>query len=163
MIISIKHEMIVFWAAFLCGQAVGVIFDFFRAFRKNIHHRSFAVAIEDVAFSIVSFRLFFDICYVTNNGSLRWYIFASFICSITIYFCSVSKYIVVTWSFVLDVLKKIIYPIIKFIQFLSQKLKSVFYIAKQPVNTAVSNIKSFFVNFAKKGSASPNKNNKPYL
>ena len=151
--------MIVFWAAFLCGQAVGILFDFFRALRKNIHHHSLGVALEDIVFCTISFRLFFDICYATNNGSLRWYIFASFICSIILYFCSVSKFIILLWSFVLNIFKKILCPFIKFAGFLLKKFKTAFLKTKKSLNYTFDNIKNFLSHFIQKRNSQSRKKN----
>ena len=127
MVISIKHEMIVFWAFILCGISHGILFDFFRSLRKIFRHNKIFVTIEDIVFCTIAFKLFFEICYITNNGSLRWYIFASFICSVIIYFCVFSKHIFTMWNFIFKIIKKILFPFKKIIMFFYRKSKSVFW------------------------------------
>lgn len=136
MVISIKHEMIVFWAFILCGLFHGVLFDFFRSLRKNISHGKILVAIEDIVFCSVAFKMFFDICYITNNGSLRWYIFASFICSIIIYFCVLSKPVFSLWNFLFKIIDKIIFPFRKITGFFYKKFKNIFLYSKRLTNKA---------------------------
>ena len=125
MIISIKHEMLVFWAAFLCGQILGIFFDFIRSMRKNLPHNKAIVAIEDVVFCTLAFKLFFDTCYVTNNGNLRLYIFASLICSGVIYFCIISNFILGIWNFLFKFLCKIFRPFLRFFAFVKLKITGV--------------------------------------
>ena len=115
--------MIVFWGAFFCGQIIPFIFDFFRAMRKSYSCTKGQVAVQDIIFCFISFKIFFDICYLTNNGHLRWYIFISFILSAVIYFLSISNYVIKFWSFIFKILSGIFFPIRKFLSFISKKLK----------------------------------------
>ena len=126
MTISIKHEMFVFWAFVLCGQLLGVFYDFFRALRKNVRHKKMSVAIEDAVFCLVSFKMFFDVCYTTNNGGLRWYIFASLICSTVLYFCLASKFVCKFWCFLFKIVSKLLIPFRVTAFFLKRFLGSVF-------------------------------------
>ncbi len=121
--ISVRHEMIVFWGAFFCGQIIPFLFDFFRAMRKSYSCTKGQVAIQDIVFCFISFKIFFDICYLTNNGHLRWYIFISFILSAVIYFLSISDYIIKFWCFIFKILSALFSPVKKFLSFILKKLK----------------------------------------
>ena len=123
MTISIRHEMIVFWSAFLCGQAISIIFDFFRSLRKNTCPSRASVAIQDVMFCTISFKIFFDTLYVTNNGHLRWYIPVAIILSGIIYFCTESKYVVKTWCFIFKIMSIILTPVFKILALLKKLLQ----------------------------------------
>lgn len=114
--------MIVFWGAFLCGQAICIIFDFFRSLRKNTSPSRVSVAIEDVLFCTIAFKIFFDTLYVTNNGHLRWYIPVAIVLSGAIYFCTESKYVVKTWIFLFKILRIILTPVFKIISLLKTVL-----------------------------------------
>ncbi|MBQ6894262.1 MAG: spore cortex biosynthesis protein YabQ [Clostridia bacterium] len=122
--ISIKHEMIVFWGAFFCGQIIPFIFDFFRAMRKSFKCTRRQVAIQDIIFCLFSFKVFFDVCYLTNNGHLRWYIFISFILSMLIYFVAESPYAMKFWGAVFKLLIFIMKPFMKLFSFLAEKIKA---------------------------------------
>jgi len=122
--------MIVFWAAFLCGQIIPFIFDFFRAMRKNFVCSKKHVAIQDMIFCFLSFKIFFDMCYITNNGHLRWYIFISFSLSCIIYFLSLSSYAIKFWGFVFKLLMFFITPVRKFLGLILKGIKTVLNKAK---------------------------------
>lgn len=121
MTISIRHEMIVFWSAFFCGQAISVIFDFFRSLRKTSSPSRASVAIQDVMFCTIAFKIFFDTLYITNNGHLRWYIPVAIILSGIIYFCAESKYVIKTWCFLFRFMRILLTPVFKILS-LSKKL-----------------------------------------
>lgn len=135
MIISIKHEVIVFWSSFLCGQAIGMLWDFFRCIRKKYKHSKPMVAFEDTLFCVISFRLFFGVCNICNNGGLRWYIFAALILSGILYFCTLSPFIRKLWKLLLDMLSLLIYPFKKLILifYALTKRLSAFFISKGKV------------------------------
>ena len=114
--------MIVFWGAFLCGQIIPFLFDFFRAMRKSFLCTGKQVAIQDTIFCFLAFKIFFDICNLTNNGHLRWYIFISFILSAIIYFLSLSEYAIRFWFFIFKTISALLSPFIKFGRFTYKKL-----------------------------------------
>jgi len=158
MTVSIQHEMTVFWTFVLCGQILGAFFDFFRALRKKFPHNKAIVATEDIIFCTAAFKVFFDICYVTNNGGLRWYIFASFICSSIIYFCLVSKYIIVMWNFLINLLLKLLVPFKKLICFFSRIIKFIFSGLKKRINTLFLLVSRVFSRFKFKKRPKSTKN-----
>lgn len=135
--------MIVFWGAFICGQIIPFIFDFFRAMRKSYSCTKGQVAVQDIIFCFLSFKIFFDICYLTNNGHLRWYIFISFILSAVIYFLALSDYVIKFWGFIFKILSVFITPVKKFLLFILKKLK-------QLMNAVKSGVWAKFGSFFKK-------------
>ena len=118
--------MIVFWSAFLCGQAICIIFDFFRSLRKNTRPSRASVAIQDVLFCTIAFKIFFDTLYVTNNGHMRWYIPIAIILSGIIYFCAESKYAVRLWNCIFKIIRFILAPVFKILSLLKKLLQSAF-------------------------------------
>lgn len=116
--------MLVFWGAFLCGQIIPFIFDFFRAMRKYFVCSKKQVAIQDMIFCFLSFKIFFDMCYLTNNGHLRWYIFVSFTLSCIIYFLSESAYAIKLWKIVFKILMFFITPIRNFFNVILKGIKN---------------------------------------
>lgn len=139
--INIKHEMLVFWGAFLCGQIIPFIFDFFRAMRKNFVCSKKQVALQDMIFCFLSFKIFFDMCYLTNNGHLRWYIFIAFTLSCIIYFLSESVYAIKFWGIVFKIIMFFITPIAKFFGLILKGVKTLL----GKVKTRIVSIKTGFL------------------
>ena len=136
--------MLVFWGAFLCGQIIPFIFDFFRAMRKSFACGKKQVAFQDMIFCFLSFKIFFDMCYLTNNGHLRWYIFVAFTLSSVIYFLSESAYAIKFWGLVFKILMLFITPIRKFLGLILKGVKNLCSIAKTRI---MSNCKGFLTKF----------------
>ena len=122
--------MLVFWGAFFCGQIIFAIFDFFRALRKNYACGRKTVAIQDIIFCGVSFKIFFDICYITNNGHLRWYIFVSFVLSGIIYFLAESPCVMKIWNLIFKIIGIFLKPARKLIGFFGSILKKLWHAIK---------------------------------
>ena len=133
--------MLVFWGAFLCGQIIPFIFDFFRAMRKSFACGKKQVAFQDMIFCFLSFKIFFDMCYTTNNGHLRWYIFISFALSCIIYFLSLSSYAIKFWEFIFKIIMFFINPIKKFFSLIQNGIKTFL----KKLGTRVVSIKSVFL------------------
>lgn len=132
--------MIVFWGAFFCGQIIPFIFDFFRAMRKSFKCTRRQVAIQDIIFCFFSFKVFFDVCYLTNNGHLRWYIFISFILSMLIYFVEESPYAMNFWGAVFKLLIFITKPFIKLFSYASEKIKALLRLSKTGITRCFDSI-----------------------
>lgn len=159
MTISIKHEMIVFWTAFLSGQIICVLFDFFRTLRKNTKNSKTSVAIEDMLFCTIAFKIFFDTCYITNNGAMRWYIFAAYILSAIIYFCTESMYVIKLWNIIFKISKFFISPVIKIFVAVMSFFKKLFFGAKTRIIRFFGSSKDKFRQIAIKKHTKRHKNN----
>lgn len=131
--ISIKHELIVFWGAFFCSQLICIIFDFFRSLRKNTKPTARLVALQDIIFCTLAFKIFFDSCYITNNGKLRWYIFVSFILSMILYFCLESAFVIKVWDFIFKLIKFLSKPFLKMAAFITMRAKKLYKAARMGV------------------------------
>lgn len=85
--------MTVFWCCFLCGQAVSVVCDILRAYRRCVKVRTLSVAVQDIFLCAFAFRLFSFVINATNDGALRWYEFASAAGSMILYYSCESVYV----------------------------------------------------------------------
>lgn len=121
----IENQLISFVIYVAIGIILGVIFDFFRAFRKSIKHSNIATYIEDIIYVIIAFLIVVVALQIFSDGELRFYIFLGIIIGNVIYFALISKYLLKVETFILEWLIKIIkYPINlieKFILFLGKK------------------------------------------
>jgi len=142
--------MVVFWSAFLCGQVICILWDFFRALRKTKNHTKSLVAVEDIIFCFLSFKIFFDTTYYFNNGKLRWFIFAAIISSFILYFISESNYVINFFMFIFKITKIFFTPIIKTINIFKNLLAKPLIIIKNRCFSVLSKTKSVFDNNIKK-------------
>lgn len=121
----IENQLISFVIYVAIGIILGVIFDFFRAFRKSIKHSNIATYIEDIIYVIIAFLIVVVALQIFSDGELRFYIFLGILIGFVIYFALISKYLLKVETFILEWLIKIIkYPINlieKFILFLGKK------------------------------------------
>lgn len=98
------------------GFFIGIIFDGYRVIKSKITFPKIAILFIDIYFGIISALLTFYILMWINNGQLRLIIIFIFVSGITIYYLTMSRYIVRLWlkfySLVYRIyitLKKIIY------------------------------------------------------
>lgn len=92
MIVNSSHDIYVFVWCFFCGVVAGVLFDVFRALRKNIKFGTGAIAFQDALYCAMSFYIFTKTVDITNNGELRWYEFAGLFFGTVIYFLHISRF-----------------------------------------------------------------------
>ncbi len=108
----IENQLISFVIYVAIGIILGVIFDFFRAFRKSIKHSNIATYIEDIIYVIIAFLIVVVALQIFSDGELRFYIFLGILIGFVIYFVLFSRYLLKAETFILKCLIKIIkYPI----------------------------------------------------
>lgn len=86
MLVNTYHDLTVFVCSFACGQLTGFVFDIFRAIRKAFVPGKKALALQDALYCAAVFYMFSQTVNITNNGDLRWYIFAALILGTVLYF-----------------------------------------------------------------------------
>lgn len=124
--ISINQQLMSFLISVLCGAAMGIFFDCFRSIRKMIHMNDIVVNICDGVFFLMSgFFAFFTILSV-NNGELRWYLFAGILFGGILYFLLLSTWFMKVFVFLLKLLFKIIYYLLKPFQVIFKWIYQVF-------------------------------------
>jgi len=115
--ISLTNQVYVFWASVLGGVITGVIFDFFRAYRKKVKSGAVFVGIQDMLFWLISSGVVFYFMYRFNNGDPRWFIFAGIILGAIIYHYTISGLVVMLIIKISEFIGKSIEIIIKIIIF----------------------------------------------
>lgn len=92
---------------FIIGLIIGIIFDFFRAVRKNFRSSDFTTLIEDIAFlAFTSFLVIFSVIRI-NGGEVRFYLFLGIFFGILIYSLTISNLCVIIFSVIVRLCKKI--------------------------------------------------------
>ena len=70
-----KRELFIFVMSMAAGGGIGLFFDFFRAARKEIPHKKWCIAIEDLFFWMTAGCFLFGLLEKWNYGILRFYVF----------------------------------------------------------------------------------------
>lgn len=97
----------IFILFFVIGLIISIIFDFFRAIRKNFKASDFATLIEDIVFlGITSFLIIFSIIKI-NDGEVRFYIFLAIFFGILLYSLTISNLCVIIFNVIVRICKKI--------------------------------------------------------
>ena len=93
----------------IIGITIGVLFDCFRASRKEFKTSDFITFIEDILFTVISGFLFINNLIIINNGEIRFYIIMSLFFGLIIYFFTISKLCVIIFQYNIRIIKKIIF------------------------------------------------------
>ncbi len=73
MVVSVTHEMFVFFCSVLCGAVLFFVYDLFRLIRQIADPGRMIVHLHDLLFWIMALTVtFFTVLYI-NNGSVRLY------------------------------------------------------------------------------------------
>lgn len=97
----------IFILFFVIGLIISIIFDFFRAIRKNFKASDFVTLIEDIVFlGITSFLIIFSIIKI-NGGEVRFYIFLAIFFGILLYSLTISNLCVIIFNVIVRICKKI--------------------------------------------------------
>lgn len=120
----------IFMIFFLIGLIIGILFDFFRAIRKNFKTSDFGTLIEDIIFlSITSVLVILSIIKI-NGGEVRFYLFLGIFFGILIYSLTISSLCVI----ILNVNVRLCKKVLKFPVMLSKKVvKSIIMITKNKI------------------------------
>ncbi len=86
-----SRELWIFLSFFISGSLCSALFDFFRAFRKNIKMNTFFVFISDILFWIlVTFLTAFCVFFL-NGGLLRTFVICAFLIGSVLYFFTLGR------------------------------------------------------------------------
>ena len=130
MILSFNGQVKLFLSTVIVGAFLGLIYDFFRIFRKNIPHPDIMVQIEDFLFWTAVLGVMFAFMFHENFGEIRFFsIFGAFL-GMIIYFLTVSRWVV----FISDsVINAFIFVAKIFIEIIMTPFKLVFMVVGSPV------------------------------
>lgn len=141
-------QFFVFAVSLGCGALIGVLFDFFRAFRKKVNSGVLWVSVQDLLFWVLASFFTFLVTYFVNGGELRWYIFFALFCGALIYNATLSHAVIWLILQLTNILSFIANTLLKFIIFplvlIYKPLKKPFLLLSIPVKRF---LKSFKISF----------------
>ncbi len=104
--INVKDQLgAAFWAA-LCGAVLCVLYDVFRALRKNGLRTKFAVFVQDILFATISAFFVFAFLMRFTKGEYRGYVPASFLTGFLCYNYTLSRFSAKLFIFMFSKIKK---------------------------------------------------------
>lgn len=117
------EQVYVFLWSIATGTILGVLFDFFRAFRfKGI--RDIWVYIQDIIFWLVTAVIIIASAFIINEGELRGYMLIGYLLGAGFYMLLFSKIILHTLRFLFENIRK-------FFSILRKKVEEIFKLIKK--------------------------------
>ncbi len=99
------EQVYVFLWSIITGTVLGLLFDFFRAFRfKGI--KDIWVYIQDIIFWLVTAVIIIISSFLINNGELRGYMLIGYLLGAGFYMLLFSKFVLTILNFVFDNIRK---------------------------------------------------------
>lgn len=108
-------EVVFFFAMTACGVLISLLFDIFRAFRITVKPCTAAVALSDVLFCLSAMFIVLACVWNLNSGIFRFYEILGMVLGGTLYFSTLSKWILRLFAFIFEnilKLSKIIFKIL---------------------------------------------------
>ena len=127
---TVAGEAYIFYIALAGGVLTGVIFDIFRAFRKQHSSSTGFVAVQDILFWIITAGIVFALLLKYNYGEPRFFIFTGILIGGILYHATISMYVVI-------VISKIFWLALTILKFLLKILAVPFKILSVPVRFVV--------------------------
>lgn len=111
--VNLEDQAVVFGLVFLCGAAVGVLFDIFRILRREVGAGARLTNVLDALFWVLAAILSSLWLYTVNDGELRWFEFLALAAGAGIYFAIISPALVFVVRWVIGIIKKVVLFVIK--------------------------------------------------
>lgn len=93
---------------FILGVIISIIFDFFRALRKNFKTSDKMTLLQDIIFTVFSGLLIIYSIIKLNGGEVRFYLFLGISFGIIIYSLTIEKMCVIILNIFVKICKKIL-------------------------------------------------------
>ena len=90
----VSSQLLDFFEFVLIGAIIACVFDFFRAYRKLKKVSAIAVIIQDIIFFIIITIIIIFSMIKLLNSQIRVYIFIAIILGCSMYFCTISRFII---------------------------------------------------------------------
>lgn len=108
----VTEQTLVFLTSIQIGLLMGVLFDIIRIVRKLIKHPNFLVQIEDMFFWVFCAFVGFYILYICNYAEIRPFVFVGMILGATLYFLTLSIWVMKIATFLINWIRKVIRKVI---------------------------------------------------
>ena len=104
----VSTQLIDFFEFVIIGIVIGLIFDFFRGYRKTKNVSTFTVFVQDIIFFIILTVIIVVSIVNLLDSQIRLYIFIAVIIGCSIYFSILSKYVIKIYMLFFKMFKQII-------------------------------------------------------
>lgn len=101
-------EIRIFLSFFISGAVCGMVFDFFRALRRNFSLSFVWVLITDSLFWIITTAISAFCVFYLNDGLLRSFVVVSFFIGVILYFFTVSALVLTAFLKIITIISQII-------------------------------------------------------
>ena len=112
------EDINIFYVTLYGGIFIGLLFDFYRAFKNNFKILKYISFVFDVIFWIVVTAFIFIVVNAVEKFDLRYYHFVALFLGFILYYNTISKYILIFFnkiiSFITGLFKKTIHYIVSF-------------------------------------------------
>lgn len=102
----VAEQVYIFLGTILVGTIMGVIFDFFRALRRNGNTRNIIVYIQDIVFWLIVAVIIITSSFILNNGDLRGYMLIGYLLGAFLYMLILSNYVKSFFILVMNIISK---------------------------------------------------------
>lgn len=123
----VVEQVYIFLSSVLIGAIMGVIFDFFRALRRNGKTKNIVVYLQDIIFWIIVAIIIITSSFFLNNGELRGYMLIGYLLGALLYMLILSNYIKSIFIIIMDFfergIKLIFKPFYKILEKIQKKDK----------------------------------------
>ena len=101
-------ELWIFFGFFICGSVCGMVFDVFRAFRKNFKLSDAWVIVTDALFWLITTPICAFCVFYLNDGMLRAFVVMSFFIGVILYFLCISRVVFKVFLKIITIISQII-------------------------------------------------------
>lgn len=119
----VAEQVYIFLGTILVGTIMGVIFDFFRALRRNGNTRNIVVYIQDIVFWLIVAVIIITSSFILNNGDLRGYMLIGYLLGDFLYMLILSNYIKGFFVLIMNIISKGFEILLKPLRQLSEKIE----------------------------------------
>ena len=102
----VAEQVYIFLSSVLVGAIMGVVFDFFRALRRNGNTKNIIVYVQDVVFWFIVAVIIITSSFMLNDGELRGYMLIAYLLGALLYMLILSNYIKGTFIFIMNLIEK---------------------------------------------------------
>lgn len=102
----VAEQVYIFLGTIIVGTIMGIIFDFFRALRRNGNTRNIIVYLQDIVFWLIVAVVIITSSFILNNGELRGYMLIGYILGAFLYMLILSNYVKMIFSLIMDLIGK---------------------------------------------------------
>lgn len=122
--ISLLSEFLQFLIFAALGAFLSFIYDIFRAFRRLIKHKNWAINLQDIIYWLFCPVYIFYIVLRLNYGELRWYIILAIFLGSILYFSTISSFLM---KILIRFMSILFYPfkiILNFFRYIKKKVQN---------------------------------------